>query len=175
MTVRRFGIAAIAAMLSLSIRLSPALADGISAAERETVLSLHNSYRAQHCVPALTWSAELAASAQKWADNCSLMFHSTRGKSSLGRVGENLAWGGDRTGASAVDAWYKEVDVYNYAKPGFAASTGHFTQMVWRDTKQIGCGVSKCYLGAARFWVCHYAPQGNWAGKFPQNVPKRCK
>jgi uncharacterized protein YkwD len=173
MTFDRFGLAALLAALALVTQVSCASAQGITPAERETMLSLHNSYRAQHCVPALTWSAQLAASAQRWADKCSLMFHSPRAKSE--RYSENLAYGGDRTASSAADAWYKEVDSYNYSQPGFASATGHFTQMIWKDTKQIGCGVAKCYLGSVRFWVCHYAPQGNWAGKFPQNVPRRCK
>ncbi len=169
MTALGFGFA-IAVALSLFLQVSSASAESVSAAERETMLSLHNSYRAQHCVPALTWSAELAASAQAWADKC-LIAHDSR----RGHIGENLAWGGDRSAASAVDAWYKEVNDYNYEKPGFAASTAHFTQMVWRDTKQIGCGVEKCFLGTVRLWVCRYGPTGNWAGKYPQNVPKRCK
>jgi uncharacterized protein YkwD len=160
----------LAALLALAF---PAAAEGITAAERDSLLGLHNAYRAQHCVPALSWSASLAASAQAWAEKCSLMFHSPRDRSQ--RYSENLAWGGDRTAESAVKAWYDEVNAYNFSKPGFASATGHFTQMIWRDTKQIGCGVAKCYLGTVRFWVCHYAPQGNWAGQFPQNVPRRCK
>jgi hypothetical protein len=173
MTSHRSGFAAVAAVLALLLPLASASAAGITAAERETALALHNSYRAKHCVPKLTWSAELAASAQAWADKCSLMFHSPRSKSQ--RYSENLAYGGDRTVESAIDAWYKEVDEYNYNRPGFASATGHFTQMIWKGTKQIGCGVAKCYMGSFRFWVCHYAPQGNWAGQFPQNVPPRCK
>lgn len=166
----RLGLAALAAVLPLLMPLAPASAENATPAEEEVMLSLHNSYRAQHCVPALTWSKELTAAAQKWADNCLVMHDSKRG-----HIGENLAWGGDRSAASAVDAWYKEVNEYNYAKPGFASATAHFTQMVWKDTKQLGCAVSKCYLGTVRLWVCRYGPTGNWAGKYPQNVPKRCK
>jgi hypothetical protein len=173
MIFSRLCLAAVLACASLSLLPARAGAEGVSPAEQQTLLSLHNSYRAQHCVPALTWSAELAASAQRWADKCSLMFHSPRDRSQ--RYSENLAWGGDRSADSVVDAWYREVDEYNYAKPGFASATGHFTQMIWKGVKQVGCGVATCYLGAVRFWVCHYAPQGNWAGQFPQNVPKRCK
>jgi uncharacterized protein YkwD len=171
---RLTGRTAITAALLMVLQVAPAFAEGPTAAEQQTMLSLHNSYRAQHCVPALTWSAELAASAQKWAEKC-WIGHSPRGKSARDRYSENIAWGGDRTAGSAVDAWYKEVDKYNYGSPGFASSTGHFTQMIWKNTKQIGCGVSSCYFGAIRVWVCHYTPQGNWAGQFPQNVPKRCK
>ena len=170
MCFRRFGPIVIAAVLSAAAQLSTASADNVSTAEQKAILSLHNGYRAEHCVPALTWSAELAAAAQRWAENCWIGHDSKRG-----HIGENIAWGGDRSASSAVDAWYKEVKVYNYAKPGFASSTAHFTQMVWKDTKQIGCGVAKCYLGTVRLWVCRYGPTGNWAGKYPQNVPKRCK
>jgi hypothetical protein len=170
MIFRRFVLTAIAAAFPLLMQVSSASAEGASAAERETILSLHNSYRGQHCTPALSWSAELAASAQQWADKCWIGHDKKRG-----HIGENLAWGGDRSAGSAVDAWYKEVDDYNYGRPGFASSTAHFTQMVWKGTKQIGCGVSKCYLGTVRLWVCRYGPTGNWAGQYPQNVPKRCK
>jgi len=58
---------------------------------------------------------------------------------------------------------------------GFVHGIGHFTQMIWRDSKQLGCGVARCYLGTVRLWVCRYAPTGNWDGQFKQNVPKRCK
>jgi pathogenesis-related protein 1 len=170
MIFRRFTLATIAGALTVITQALPASAQAVSQAEQQTLLSLHNSYRAQHCVPAVTWSAELAASAQKWVENCWIGHDSKRG-----HIGENIAWGGDRSAGSAVDAWYKEVDVYNYAKPGFASSTAHFTQMVWKGTKQIGCGVAKCYLGTVRLWVCRYGPTGNWAGQYPQNVPKRCK
>jgi pathogenesis-related protein 1 len=170
MVSRRFGLTALAAALSLFMPVDRASADSVSAAEQKTILGLHNSYRAQHCVPALAWSAELAASAQQWADKC-LIAHDT----SRGHIGENIAWGGERTASSVVDAWYKEVDHYNFAKPGMVTGIGHFTQVIWKDTKQIGCGVAKCFLGTVRLWVCRYGPTGNWAGKFPQNVPKRCK
>ena len=102
MNFRRLGLAAILAALPLLMQISWALAEGASAAERETMLSLHNSYRAQHCVPAVTWSAELAAAAQKWADKCWIGHDKNRG-----HIGENLAWGGDRSASSSVDAWWK--------------------------------------------------------------------
>jgi uncharacterized protein YkwD len=168
----RFGLALLADAVSLLAQVpSASAADGLTPAEQQALLSLHNSYRARHCAPPLTWSAELAASAQQWASKC-LITHGPRPRN---QVGENLAWGYQRTAGNAVEAWYKEVSDYNYKSPGFASSTGHFTQVVWKNTKQIGCGVATCLWGSLRFWVCRYAPQGNWAGQFPQNVAQKCK
>jgi hypothetical protein len=37
---------------------------------------------------------------------------------------------------------------------------GHFTQVVWKGSKQVGCGVAAC--GDKTYWVCRYTPTGNW-------------
>lgn len=164
-----FSFAAIAAALSLALQISSAPAQSVTAEEQNTIVSMHNTHRALHCAQPLTWSAELAASAQQWANKCG----KTHGPH--GRFGENLAWGANRTASSAVYDWYKEIDKYNYSKAGFAHGIGHFTQMIWKNTKQIGCGVTTCNSKMGRLWVCRYAPAGNWFGQFRQNVPKRCK
>ncbi len=171
MRFRCLGSVAVAAVLCILVPTSQIAAAGVSTAEQQAILELHNKYRAQHCVPPVEWSAELAAAAQHYADKCWISHNSHKARG----IGENLAWGGERDAASAVDAWYKEVKNYPFNRPAFVSGTGHFTQMIWKDTKQIGCGVAKCYFGTVRFWVCRYTPQGNWDGKFGQNVPRRCK
>jgi hypothetical protein len=170
MRVCRLSFAAIAAVLPLLLN-AVAFADAITTAEQQTILELHNKHRAQHCVPPLAWSAELAAAAQRYAEKCWITHDSSKPRG----IGENLAWGGNRTASSAVESWYKEVSSYPFDRPRFVSGTGHFTQMIWRDAKQVGCGAAKCYFGAVRFWVCRYTPQGNWDGKFAENVPRQCK
>lgn len=163
------GLAAIAAGLSLLALAGGAAAQTVTPEERDTIVKMHNTYRALHCVAPLAWSAELAASAQSWANKCGTK-HGPHG-----RFGENLAWGTTRSATSAVYDWYREVEKYNYAKPGLVHGIGHFTQMVWKNTKQIGCGVASCGSWPGRLWVCRYAPAGNWLNQFRQNVPKRCQ
>jgi pathogenesis-related protein 1 len=169
MMSRRFGLILLTALLPVMLQALPASAEGVTAAKRQAIVDLHNKYRAQHCAPALTWSNEIAAAAQRWADKCRFS-HNTADK-----FGENIAWGGDRTIESSIEAWYSEVKNYNFARPGTSSGVGHFTQIVWKDTKQIGCGVSKCFLGTVRYWVCQYSPQANWEGKFGANVLPRCE
>lgn len=55
-------------------------------------------------------------------------------------------------------SWYNEVAYYNWADPGWRASTGHFTQLVWDDTARLGCALNAACKQAT--YVCHYSPVG---------------
>lgn len=58
--------------------------------------------------------------------------------------GENLAYGYQNVSA-AVIAWGDEGELYNFDKPtGFTEATGHFTQLVWKSTTQVGCAAVNC-------------------------------
>jgi hypothetical protein len=141
------------------------------------VLAAHNRYRARHCAPPLEWSAELAKVAQKWArtlrDRSCAFEHSPSS-----RYGENLAGAsppGAHTGVSMVDGWYREVDEYDFGRPGFSFEAGHFTQLVWRATRRLGCGHVTCG-DRAEIWVCNYDPPGNVSREFKRNVlPTSCR
>lgn len=153
----------------------PAGTAGLSA-DAQAILNAHNAYRAKHCVGLLTWSASLATQAQNWANQCTkngnLFAHS-----GFNGYGENLAWGGGLGAKAAVDLWYAEVSKYNFSSPAWSNAVGHFTQLVWRATTQVGCGVATC--GGQRLWVCQYTPPGNWnvnnPGVMASNVPAACK
>jgi hypothetical protein len=80
--------------------------------------------------------------------------------------GENLAYG-TITATQAVDLWYDEIQYYNFADPANSDGTyekwGHFTQLVWKSTTQIGCVIHECSgFNPDRIYViCEYSPQGN--------------
>jgi len=134
----------------------------------------HNKVRAQHCAAPLTWSPKLAAAAQKWAD--SLRDQGCKFGHSGGQYGENLAAGtaGVLDPEATVAMWYDEIKQYRFPDGGFSMQTGHFTQVVWRGTKQVGCGHTECK--GNDIWVCEYDPPGNWDGEYRSNVlPKGCK
>lgn len=98
-------------------------------------------------------------------------------ESSRGQCGENLAWASyDQTGKEVADRWYSEIKNYNFQQPGFTSGTGHFTAMVWKNTKKMGVGKASASDGSS-FVVARYFPAGNVVnqGFFEENVlpPKK--
>jgi|JI10StandDraft_1071094.scaffolds.fasta_scaffold56972_6 uncharacterized protein YkwD len=144
------------------------------AAPERPIVVAHNRVRAEHCAPDLVWSPALEAEATAWArqlaaDGCAFAHSSTA-------YGENLAAG--TTGALDADAvvamWADEAALYDWKRPGFSMKTGHFTQVVWKDTQAIGCATVTCR--GLDLWVCNYEPAGNVEGAFPANVaPRGCR
>jgi pathogenesis-related protein 1 len=144
--------------------------NGLDGNEEQAVLSYHNQVRASVNIPPLTWSAKLAQhaankGAKLAAQGCTLQ-HSKKSN-----YGENLFIGAVSLNHEAVieaaKAWESEKINYSGDKLNKAnrSQVGHYTQMVWRDTKQLGCAKIAC--GNQLIVVCHYAPAGNHLGKKP--------
>ncbi len=156
----------------------PAPQQGLTEAEKEEFLTAHNTYRAQHCVPALTWSDEAATMAQAWAEEivASGIFQHSPSDRRMGH-GENMA-AGYPTPQAVVDAWYSEVSDYTYtpglSQPQNFSDVGHFTQVVWANTQAVGCGRAN---GGPynRYWVCNYYPPGNYGNQYTENVKPLCQ
>jgi pathogenesis-related protein 1 len=139
------------------------------------IVAAHNAVRAQVGVSPIAYSPQVAASAQAWAEhlkttnNCQ-MIHSG------GSNGENLYWAGAWSNGSAQDihsadpvkTWAEEKKDYNAATNECAAGKvcGHYTQLVWKNSTQVGCGMAMC-SNNTQVWVCQYAPAGNWVGQKP--------
>ncbi len=135
----------------------------------------------------LGWSSTVADRAQAWAAGCDYR-HDTSALRALG-YGENIAAAyppGSIGTADVVEGlWGGEAPFYTYAtntcdaaNPANSAQTcGHYTQLVWRGTTVVGCGFTTCTAatwpfssgtpGPWDYWVCDYAPPGNWIGQRP--------
>jgi uncharacterized protein YkwD len=136
--------------------------------DAQELLEAHNGYRAQHCANPLTWSPKLAEFAQQWANT--LRDKGCAFDHSGGKYGENLAAGtsGALDARATVAMWYDEIKGYSYKQPGFSMQTGHFTQVVWTTTTQVGCAKTTCK--GMDIWVCEYDPPGNWEGQYREHV-----
>lgn len=157
----------------------PPAADGAPSsgldATAQAFVDAHNAYRAKHCAPPLAWSAELAKVAQNWANELQRQGCAFE-HSNQQTYGENLAGGtrGALDPKATVAMWYDEVKTYNFGGGGFSMETGHFTQVVWTATTQVGCGWVTCKQ--MDIIVCNYNPAGNWEGQYKEHVlPTSCK
>lgn len=73
-------------------------------------------------------------------------------------------------GKNAVEAWYGEIKDHTFGQEPKTTGTGHFTQVVWKECKELGVGVKKNDKGQT-FVVCNYDPPGNFVGSYSKNVP----
>lgn len=134
---------------------------------KSDMLKYHNAWRAHHGAPLLVWSTTLESFASQAARKCAFA-HTPNNK-----FGENVAGGTYTNPAFYAQLWYNEVSKYNFNRPGFSSETGHFTQVVWKGTKQIGCAFVKgCSGGLPNLLFCEYSPAGNVqpASNFRANV-----
>lgn len=139
----------------------------LSADEVKTLLTLHNQVRADVGVSGLNWSSDAAAYIQNWVDqlaatSCNLQHRQPN------QYGENLFMGSMGYGVGdAVKAWEDEKKFYTGApiSPSNFSGVGHYTQMVWRSTTQVGCAKASC--NGMVIIGCNYNPAGNMIGQKP--------
>lgn len=140
-------------------------------------LDAHNSVRANvspaanPALPAMLWNESVAAVAQAHADRCVFAHSGQPG------LGENIygygAWADAEEDAALL--WAQEATYYDYPSNSCAAGQqcGHYTQMVWRSSTNLGCGIRQCSSGSpwgSGQWtvvVCNYSPPGNYIGARP--------
>lgn len=133
----------------------------------------HNEYRRLHRVPDLKLSSSLSKYAQEWADTLSRRgVLQSRGGS---RYGENIfcvqsSAPIEINGRDPVDQWYKEGKNHIFGKEPSTLKTGHFTQIVWRESEEIGVAIARNRNGQI-FVVANYDPPGNVISTYSENVP----
>ena len=145
----------------------------------QQILDAHNAYRSEAGVPALTWSEDLAQYAQAWAnelaDNrgCKMQHRPYDANDPWKQeYGENIYWaGGSNWTPTILDAiadWGTEKKHFNFKSKACRNGTtcGHYTQMIWKNTTMVGCGIATCADGNV-IVVCNYNPPGNVMGEKP--------
>jgi hypothetical protein len=142
--------------------------------EAQDALDFHNKARKDVHVAPLSWSTQLAAFAQAWANNlaqngCKMQHRPAAGEWAQ-QYGENIYWAMGRSllAGDASRSWYSEIADYT---PGPYSSanrgkTGHYTQMVWQESKTVGIGKATCPNGSVII-VANYDPRGNTLGVRP--------
>ena len=136
---------------------------------RNAILNRHNYYRSLHDVTnlqniatieriALNFANKLASENQfyhsgnhNYGENLSIKYQSHR-PFDLSSTSNCASIAND-----FVDSWYNEIKDYDWSSPGFTMTTGHFTQVVWKSSNGLGCGLASFYDGS--YW---YSVVGVW-------------
>lgn len=143
------------------------------------ILDVHNKERARFGAQPLQWSPALQATATAYANELArtgVRVHATREGRGIER--ENLSqgllgWGiGQHLGSWTREAQKFTPGIFPNVCAGDWSVCGHYTQMIWPTTLEIGCGLAK---GSGFSWfVCRYSPGGNKDGQpvgLPSNAP----
>ncbi len=77
-------------------------------------------------------------------------------------------------GAEITKYWYNEVNEYDWNKSeeeNFQKDTAHFTQVIWKETREMGIGAA---IGSNNIVICcaNYYKSGNEVDKYFENVLK---
>ncbi len=149
-------------------------ATNLSANFDQRVLAAHNRERADLGIAPLRWNPALAQSARGWADHLAATGRFEHAPDNGSEPeGENL-WAGTRgyfAPEAMVDAWVREKKFFRYgtfpnnSTTGRVVDVGHYTQLVWRDTGEVGC--AKVIGQSEEILVCRYAQAGNYRGDRP--------
>jgi hypothetical protein len=159
------------------------------------VLDVHNRERAAVGFPTLTWSDSLAAESQSWANHLNTLgivcgsqgckaANGASASSLHGANNENMAFGyvypadlGRTSPGEYAQKWADEKVKYDAGQrsgPGI----GHYTAMVWKSTREVGCGFVAGAVpdelgrgGGTDILVCRYNPGGNVGSQAPSNLP----
>jgi uncharacterized protein YkwD len=140
-----------------------------------TMLAAHNAARAEIGQPALRWNARLAADAGRYAAELARTRRFAHSPQPRGNPeqGENL-WTGTRLAyryEEMAGHWIAEKRllrpgvVPNLSDTGTFTDVGHYTQIVWRNTTEVGCALAS--NATDDYLVCRYTPVGNVWGQAP--------
>ena len=160
--------------------LFPTLILGQLTEDKLRALKVHNDARSEVGTPPLVWSENLEEQALKYAKQIA---RTNNYKHSSTRDGENLAMFFEYEKHNKVKtyiysatplydasmAWYNEIKDYKYSKikrHRIGPKIGHYTQMVWKDTKEVGIASAFSKNGKV-YVVARYYPAGNYLGEYP--------
>jgi len=145
----------------------------------QRLLAAHNIERARLGIPSLRWSDKLARQSLSWARQLVQMEgleHSDTADyedAEEGEEGENL-WRGTKgyySPEQMVNLWVDERKIFvngpfpHNSATGQWRDVGHYTQLIWRSTTEVGCGIATGEEDDVL--VCRYLEGGNVIGENP--------
>ncbi|XP_074602450.1 uncharacterized protein LOC141856094 [Brevipalpus obovatus] len=158
-----------------STNLEPVIIDYTTQDFNKECLNSHNNLRKSVGAPPLEIDPKIVRFAQKRAKRLALDNDTVNLRHDAQNYGENLmVWPSDGPVDCdpVIKMWFDEFKlISNWSDPESAGlETYHFTQVVWKQTKNVGCGAATLNGTGWVFISCNYDPPGNFLSEFPSNV-----
>jgi hypothetical protein len=139
---------------------------------RATMIAAHNQARSEYGVQPLAWDEGLARDAGIYAQTLARTgrFEHDPQRGRRPAQGENLFMGtrsaysyADMIGLLIAERRYFRAGRFpSISRTGNWSDVGHFTQIVWPTSQQVGCATAS--NRANDYLVCRYLPAGNLVG-----------
>jgi pathogenesis-related protein 1 len=186
LVIQHFRVAILFLILALPALPADCQAQGYQV-DAAAITKAHNAVRAQVGAPRMKWSEKLEAKAIKrikvlQKKGC-VMQHDGPGEnlywaSALKTANKKNALGQwiwhrsvqDVSEHKVVNSWADEKKWYSdengVCRAPVGETCGHYTQIVWADTGEVGCSRAVCE-DKSQVWLCLYSPPGNIVGQLP--------
>ncbi|VDD84330.1 unnamed protein product [Mesocestoides corti] len=120
--------------------------------------------------------------AMQWASQCRWEHPDRKRYTQYEGTGQNLALrnGPKQSFPQMATGWYNEAVNYTYHSRQCSHVCGHYTQMVWATTTEVGCAMQRCdslrpeWTPPVYLMACQYAPGGNYGGEWPYTAGRPC-
>ncbi|XP_033117356.1 multiple epidermal growth factor-like domains protein 11 [Anneissia japonica] len=173
----------------------PGPQNDLTAKQQKQIVAWHNSYRKRVPGPAadmeeMKWDDKLADMAKQYAKQCVWEHGNPDMETRYHYIGQNLAWSSSNSRQSSaafmLSLWNNERKYYNILTNQCQEGRmcGHYTQMVWASTKNVGCAMNFCQsmfdpasgttFKNANYLVCNYGEAGNVVGRKPYSIGEPC-
>ncbi|RQW80922.1 MAG: hypothetical protein EHM14_02890 [Methanothrix sp.] len=170
---RRIAVARLIALFMLSITMIAIVEAEFTSSEKQEILAAQNKYRSEVNVTPLAWSENLSLQAQNCADINAVEYlpKNQQKHCPMPGCGQNIARASSNlhfTLTKLVDLWGDEKQYFingrypSVSSIGSPGAVSHYTQMIWQDTNEVGCG--KANSSGYDILVCDYSPKGNIDG-----------
>ncbi|KAL5103168.1 GLIPR1-like protein 1 [Taenia crassiceps] len=166
--------------LSLIILISTSTCQRLTDVERAQILKAHLEVR-EDVQPSASnmllmhYSMALERLAADWAARCVLAHPNPRRYPQYRGIGQNIALiaGFKPYLTESVCGWKRESRFYRYSNNTCSHKCGHYIQLVWAKSSQLGCARQRCdglnpgWRNPQYLTVCQYRPGVTFSGVRP--------
>jgi len=151
----------------------------VSDVDKQEIVNSHNEWRQKAGATAMLrmkWNEELAEFAEATVAKCAFKHTTNEQRANIAGfpfIGENMyVYSAETTFKAAVDSWGSEEKDYDLASGSCTGVCGHYTQITWAKTSDVGCAVKKCdnvegFGQGGHLIFCNYGIGGNMQGEKP--------